>query len=213
MCFAFGSLSLAQTVDSEYLNPKMGTGNPYKYLRFGTSSAYYAGIMWNNTPTEFGNGNDFSIFTYGNRDITIWTGTGNFIVFPTQGGNVGIGKNNPTSKLEVNGTIKAKEVNITAIGWPDFVFRPDYDLMPLNEVENFIQENGHLPNIPREAEVMEKGVNLGEINAKLLEKVEELTLYLIHQQKELESQKLIITEQSKNIGLLLKQMEHYSIRE
>jgi hypothetical protein len=83
--------------------------------------------------------------------------------------------------IHVNGTIKTKEVNVTATGWADYVFRPEYKLMPLNEVEQFIRDNGHLPNIPTEAEVMENGVNLAEMNVKLLEKVEELTLYAIQQ--------------------------------
>lgn len=102
--------------------------------------------------------------------------------------------------INVNGTVKAKEVNVTASGWPDYVFRPEYKLMPLNEVEAFIQENGHLPNIPSEAEVMENGVQLGELNASLLKKIEELTLYTISQEKRLESQQEMM-------GLLIERLE------
>ncbi|MCE7057179.1 hypothetical protein LZF95_21035 [Algoriphagus sp. AGSA1] len=98
-------------------------------------------------------------------------------------GNVGIGTNNPTHKLAVNGTIQTKEVNITTAGWADYVFKPEYKLMPLSELEAFIQKNGHLPDVPTEAEVMENGVNLAEMNVKLLEKVEELTLHLIRQEE------------------------------
>ncbi|WP_158860394.1 hypothetical protein [Lunatibacter salilacus] len=87
--------------------------------------------------------------------------------------------------INVNGTVKAKEVNITVSGWPDYVFRPGYKLMPLGELEGFILENGHLPNIPSEAEVTENGVRLGELNAKLLEKIEELTLYTITQEEKI----------------------------
>ncbi len=94
-------------------------------------------------------------------------------------GNVGIGTETPSQKLDVNGTIRAKEVNITTSGWADYVFRPEYSLRPLSEVEAFIVKHGHLPNIPSEKEVLEKGVNLLEMNAKLLEKIEELTLYMI----------------------------------
>jgi hypothetical protein len=85
--------------------------------------------------------------------------------------------------IHVNGTIKTKEVNVTATGWADYVFTLGYQLMPLSEVEAYIAKNGHLPNVPTEAEVMEKGVNLLEMNVKLLEKVEELTLHLIRQEK------------------------------
>ncbi|WP_439488524.1 hypothetical protein [Algoriphagus sp.] len=102
-------------------------------------------------------------------------------------GNVGIGTTNPTHKLSVNGTIKTQEVNVTATGWPDYVFKPEYKLMPLSELEAYIQKNGHLPNVPSEAEVMENGVNLAEMNVKLLEKVEELTLYVIELEKKINS--------------------------
>jgi hypothetical protein len=94
-------------------------------------------------------------------------------------GNVGIGTTNPNNKLEVNGTIKTREVNVSATGWPDYVFRPQYQLMPLEELEAFILNNGNLPNVPKEEDVMINGVNLSEMNVKLLEKVEELTLHLI----------------------------------
>lgn len=84
--------------------------------------------------------------------------------------------------LAVNGSIRAKEV-VVETEWPDFVFHKDYPLMPLEKVEKFIAKNGHLPEIPAEKVVKEKGVNLGDMNAKLLQKVEELTLYIIEQEK------------------------------
>jgi hypothetical protein len=99
---------------------------------------------------------------------------------------VGIGTTNPQNLLDVNGTIRAKEVKVES-GWADFVFKPDYQLKPLAEVEQFITTNGHLPEIPTEKEVAQNGVSLGEMNAKLLQKVEELTLYLIKQDGEIKS--------------------------
>ncbi len=113
------------------------------------------------------------------------------IMYFLQNGNVGIGKINPTSKLEVNGVIKSKEVNVTTTGWADYVFEENYMLLPLLELEVYIANNGHLPNIPTEKEVLENGISLGEINVKLLEKIEEITIYMIEHQKrivELESE-------------------------
>jgi hypothetical protein len=84
----------------------------------------------------------------------------------------------------VNGTIGAKEVIITNTGWSDYVFRPGYRLRPLSEVNAYIHAHHHLPDIPSEAEAMAKGVGVGEMQAKLLAKVEELTLHMIQQEKE-----------------------------
>lgn len=75
---------------------------------------------------------------------------------------------------------------VTETGWSDFVFDDDYNLPSLNEVENFINENNHLPDIPSAEDVEENGVSVGEMQAKLLQKIEELMLYVIEQQKEIE---------------------------
>jgi len=109
--------------------------------------------------------------------------TSNFAV--VDNGNVGIGVSNPLNKLDVNGLIHAKEVKVDLQNWPDYVFKKEYGLMPLAEVEKFIKENGHLSNIPSASEVEKDGVKLGEMNAKFLEKIEELTLYVIQLNKEL----------------------------
>jgi hypothetical protein len=102
-------------------------------------------------------------------------------------GNVGIGTSAPTNKLEVNGTIRAKEVKIELNNWADHVFEPAYRLPSLKEVESHIQEHGHLPGIPTQAEVEADGVDLGSMNVKLLQKIEELTLYMVEQNRKIES--------------------------
>ncbi len=103
------------------------------------------------------------------------------------GDNVGIGTTTPDSKLTVNGTIHAKEVKVDLNGFtvPDFVFEEDYNLPPLKETEKYIQTNKHLPEVPSANEMEANGINLKELNLKLLQKVEELTLYLIEQSKDI----------------------------
>lgn len=99
-------------------------------------------------------------------------------------GNVGIGTSTPTNKLSVNGTIMAREVIVTLDGWPDYVFDRGYVLMPLNQIERYVQEYGHLPDVPSARQVQEGGVPVGKMQSVLLRKVEELTLHLVEMQKE-----------------------------
>ncbi|OXB15872.1 hypothetical protein B0A68_08950 [Flavobacterium reichenbachii] len=99
-------------------------------------------------------------------------------------GNVGIGITNPKNKLDVKGTVHSQEVLVDMKDWSDFVFKKEYNLPTLEEVEKHIAEKGHLENMPSEEEVLNNGINVGEMNAKLLQKIEELTLYMIEMKKE-----------------------------
>jgi hypothetical protein len=101
----------------------------------------------------------------------------------TANGNVGIGTPVPTEKLSVNGNIKAKKVIVSQAGWPDYVFDSSYSLRSLSEIETFIAKNKHLPDMPSAKEVDEKGISVGDNQALLLKKIEELTLYLIQLNK------------------------------
>lgn len=85
-----------------------------------------------------------------------------------------------------DGTVKAKEIIVKQNVWADYVFAPDYKLRSLGDVENFINENKHLPDVPSEKEVKANGVDVGNMNAILLQKIEELTLYIIEQNKRIE---------------------------
>jgi hypothetical protein len=100
-------------------------------------------------------------------------------------GNVGIGTTNPTYKLSVNGNVRSKEVVVES-GWADFVFDKKYNLLPLLEVEKYINKNKHLPNIPSAEEIQTNGLKVGELQTKMMQKIEELTLYVIELKKEIE---------------------------
>ncbi len=113
-------------------------------------------------------------------------------------------------KLAVNGNIKAKEIKVET-GWSDFVFNKDYNLPTLKEVEQHINEKGHLKDIPSAEEVKENGIFLGDMNAKLLQKIEELTLYTIQQQKEISNLKNQTIEQTKEIDALKKENTEFQI--
>ncbi|WP_437398687.1 hypothetical protein [Flagellimonas lutimaris] len=104
-------------------------------------------------------------------------------------GDVGIGTSSPDSRLAVNGMVHAKEVKVDLTGWPDYVFTDNHDLPTLDEVERHIKEKGHLSNMPSAKEVEANGIQLGEMNKLLLEKIEELTLYILAQDKEIKSLK------------------------
>lgn len=140
----------------------------------------------------------FSIRTKG---ATLATSTELFRI--TSNGNVGVGTASTGShKLAVEGSIGAREIKVEASGWSDFVFENDYELRTLEEIEKYIAENKHLPGIPSETEVIEDGINLGEMNAKLLQKIEELTLYLIEQNKKLEIANSNIAELKREVSVL-----------
>ncbi len=100
---------------------------------------------------------------------------------------VGIGTNNPGSyRLAINGTVRAKEIRVNT-NWSDFVFDKEYALPSLSQVEAHILQHKHLPDIPSAAEVEAEGVELGKISSKLLQKIEELTLYVIEQDKRIQA--------------------------
>jgi hypothetical protein len=108
-------------------------------------------------------------------------------------GNIGIGTSTPDNKLDVLGIIRANEV-IVETGWADYVFQDDYKLKPLSEVEAFIKENKHLPSVPSAAKIQDKGAHVAELLTKMMEKIEELTLYSIEQKKEINELKRRLDE-------------------
>ncbi|MGS2765230.1 hypothetical protein [Sinomicrobium sp. M5D2P9] len=109
-------------------------------------------------------------------------------------GKVAIGTDMPDAELTVNGKIHTKEVKVDLDGFaaPDYVFDDNYDLRSLDDVEKYIKENRHLPGIPSAVEMEEEGVNLKGMNMKLLEKVEELTLYVLELKNENRQQQKLL---------------------
>lgn len=127
----------------------------------------------------------------------------NFLVM---GNNVGIGTISPDEKLTVKGKIHAQEVKIDLLGAlvPDYVFANDYKLKTLEEVENYIKQNNHLPEIPSAKEIEKNGLMLAEMNMALLKKIEELTLYMIAKEKTITKQQEIIKVQDLRLNVIEK---------
>lgn len=176
------SAILQSETTNAYWVSDIGTNNGggLSIKRLGEQKAF---VYWtNNSPSKFG----------------IWVNGMDRMVIDNAGA-VGIGTSTPDPlyKLSVNGTIRSKEIKVET-GWSDFVFKPNYDLLSIHELELYIKNFQHLPGIPDEFEVLENGVLLGEMNAKLLQKIEELTLYLIEQNKEIEQLKLEVSNLKEN---------------
>lgn len=111
---------------------------------------------------------------------------------------------NGNGNMRVQGNIESKKVKVTATpgSVPDYVFKPDYKLRSLSELESFIKTNSHLPNVPSAKEVETNGQDVGEMQLKLLEKIEELTLYMIEQNKELQQLRATVEIQADELEKL-----------
>ncbi len=181
-------------------NVGIGTGSPTSKLTVIGSGLFNSGTTNTALKLQSSDANVFlslkdagtsegnvGITGYNNRMYITTGGAERIRINPN--GDVGIGTTSPSNKLEVNGTIRAKEIIVESTGWSDFVFAEDYELKSLSEVSAFIKENGRLPDIPSAEQVAENGISLGEMNASLLQKVEELTLHLIQLQGEVDQLK------------------------
>lgn len=138
--------------------------------------------------------------------LNIQTGQGQMVML--HNGNVGIGTSDPKGyKLAVNGTIRSKEVKVEASNWPDYVFKPTYKLPALSEVKIYIDKYQRLPEMPSDKEVEKNGIELGDMVKLQTKKIEELTLYLIEKDKQVQQQSQQLKQQQAKLDSQQKQLD------
>ncbi len=176
---------------------------PDGYITIGPANSGWAHI-YTDRPAFLFNQNVWSMpggfSSYGQADLSLRTNGVTRVTVSKASGNVGIGTSSPNELLTVNGTIYGKEVKVDlSVPGPDYVFGKEYNLPSLDELKAFIDRYNHLPDVPSAKEMEENGIKLGEMNMILLKKMEEMTLYMIEQKKQLE-------EQAREIQLLKEQI-------
>ena len=177
-------------------NMGIGTASPGAQLHT-TGTVRFGGLTSDNTQTRVlvsdANGNLYY------RDASTLAGNGILNTDLADGKVI-------LPSLAVNGTVTAQRLKLSQAGWPDYVFGQGYRLPQLNETEEYIRQHGHLPGIPSAAEVEKKGIDVGDHQVALLKKIEELTLYNIAQEKELQDQNKRLEMQATELSALKQAM-------
>ncbi len=174
--------SIANSLSSLYITPKVvGSGDSSMILLAEDHNATY-GMYW----MYDGAGNEMEL--WGKSSATY---NGPHLLVKRDNGDVAIGSEFASGyKLSVDGKVICEELRVNLLAdWPDYVFSNDYNLMPILDVETYINEKGHLPNIPAASEIEKSGLEVGETQRLMMEKIEELTLYIIEQQKQIDELK------------------------
>jgi hypothetical protein len=174
--------------DAPLGNVGIGTGSPFDKLTVLTPVNSF-GLTHTNGTVELSTYAGPSLGEMGtktNHNLGFFTNGSNAQMIINTNGNVGIGTNSALYKLEVNGNIRAKEV-IVETGWADYVFEKDYRLRSIDELEEYLAENKHLPNVPSANEIEKNGLKIAETNKAMMEKIEELSLYIIQLNKKIEA--------------------------
>jgi hypothetical protein len=160
------------------------TNNNFSSLLFFDANGYISSGVLSQTKSHSSHTGTISLATRNNGGALTTQ------LYVDETGKVGIGSLNPSELLTVNGKIYGKQVKVDlSVPGPDYVFAESYALPTLDEVKSYIDENKHLPEVPSAKEMEAKGIDVGEMNMLLLKKVEELTLYLIQQQKQIDELK------------------------
>ena len=199
-----GNLSVGSTSSAARLDvsggPLWTTNNWQKSVKLSNAGA----IEFAGTYRSFGIGASGGLLFFSNANVNGTGGANYYMVADGNTGNMSIGSTlpSPNYKLVVEGAVSARRIKVQQSGWADYVFHPGYELPPLQEVENFVSKQQHLPGIPSEKEVKEEGLDLGEFDRKLLKKVEELTLYIIQLNKRVDNLNEQVATQQKIISSL-----------
>jgi hypothetical protein len=199
-----GNVGIGTTSPASFLPPSLTSGTSGTYTQVtaiaNTPSGLFIRSANNGVGLDLTSDNANGILYIDSR----WNNDASSLIFRTKtvgtpvnamtilgNGNISIGTTDPQGyKLAVNGSAIAESVTVKLHGsWPDFVFKPKYNLLSLTEVKAYIDKNQHLPEMPSEQEVAKNGINLGEIVKLQTKKIEELTLYAIDQQKQIEQLK------------------------
>ncbi|MDQ0638311.1 hypothetical protein QF042_001876 [Pedobacter sp. W3I1] len=195
--FFRGNVGIGTTTPGSTLTVRSGSGTG---VSINPGSNPYFGTLGFNRESATGAifdpaGKAFQINNGGgdqNLHIQVYNGDGtlvtnNSFVISGTNGNVGIGTASLSEKLSVEGKIRAREIKVESALWPDYVFEAHYPIISLKNLDLYIKENKHLPGMPSAKEVAANGIELGEMNKKLLEKIEELTLHLIEKDKKIDA--------------------------